>query len=231
MRPTKKVLIFKHSRTWSGDRCSAWFESNGYQVEWCYPCEGQSLPDPDRFAAAVIFGGRNSANDREAWIAEEHRWIERCLKSDCHFLGICLGGQILARVLGAEVSTHADNLTEIGFVDIVPSEHAGECQSLPLKLFQWHREGFELPSDSTLLCSSERFPNQAFRHNSNVYGLQFHPEVNHSVIRQWFARNTDYESEGLDAASRARHLDYAKRNDDSITDWFSGFLGRWLEKT
>ncbi len=231
MSPTKKVLIFKHSRTWSGDRCSAWFESNGYQVEWCYPCEGQPLPEPDLYAAAVIFGGRNSANDREAWIVDEHRWIEHCLKTDCHFLGICLGGQILARVLGAEVAKHRDNLTEIGFTDIVPSEHAGQCLTSPLKLFQWHSEGFELPRDSTLLCSSARFPNQAFRYNSKVYGLQFHPEVNHTVIRQWFTLNNDHESEGLDAVSRAQHLDYAKHNDDSITDWFSGFLNRWLEKT
>ena len=99
---------------------------------------------------------------------------------------------------------------------------------MPSKLFQWHKEGFDLPADSTLLCSSERFPNQAFRYKNSFYGLQFHPEVTQSVIGSWFSTNDDYESEGLDPSSRQQHLNYANQHHDAITDWFSGFLDRWL---
>ncbi len=225
---TEKIAILKHARNWSGDRCSQILESMGYQIDWLYPHEGNPLPKPTDYRAAVILGSRNSVNDPELWIKHELDWVERCLNTDCCFLGICFGGQLLAKVLGAEVSRHADNLTEVGFTEIYPSSKLEDKFAIPPKLFQWHKEGFELPADTTLLCSSERFQNQAFRHSYKSYGIQFHPEVNHSVISQWFKLNQDLDSEGLDPVSRARHLEYAKVHDDSITDWFSGFLKHWL---
>ncbi|MCP4430000.1 MAG: glutamine amidotransferase [Gammaproteobacteria bacterium] len=225
-----KVVIFKHSRSWSGDRCSQLLESMGYQIDWYYPHEGNPLPEPEAYRGAVIFGCRDSVNDTEDWIAEELRWVQSCLKTDCAFLGICFGGQLLAKVLGARVARHENNLTEVGFIELLPSESADSDFTTPLKLFQWHKEGFELPSNTTLLCSSDRFQNQAFQYNDRFYGLQFHPEVNHSVISQWFDTNNDYDSEGLDRASRARHLDYARQHDDAITEWFSEFLKKWLNE-
>lgn len=230
MTVNQKILILKHSRTWSGDRCSSLLESKGYQVDWCYPMEGQPLPDPEGYRAAVIFGSRDSVNDPEPWIKAELDWVERCLKTDCAFLGLCFGGQVLAKVLGAEVARHTDDLTEVGFVDLTPNQQAEDFAVIPPRMFQWHKEGFDLPADSTLLCSSERFPNQAFRYKSQFYGLQFHPEVNRSVIESWFGTNEDYESEGLDPASRQKHLNYAALNDAAITDWFSGFLDQWLTR-
>lgn len=223
-----KIIIFKHSRAWSGDRCSRLLTDLGYQIEWCYAHEGGPLPEPQNYRAAVILGCRNSVNDNEDWIRRELAWVESCLNSDCAFLGICFGGQLLAKVLGATVTKHGDNLTEVGFVDLFPGDQAGSNFSTPRKLFQWHKEGFDLPAHSTLLCSSDRFPNQAFQYNERIYGFQFHPEVNPTVMSQWFETNDDYDSEGLDRSSRVRHLEYAKQHDDAITDWFHKFLNRWL---
>lgn len=228
MSTAKKVLIFKHSRAWSNDRCSTLLEAKGYQIDWCYPMEGEPLPDPRQYSAAVMFGSRDSVNDPEPWIKNELNWLEDCLKANCPFLGICFGGQLLAKVLGARVAKHAESLTEIGFTDILPRKQTEASFASPLKLFQWHREGFDLPSDTKLLCSSERYPNQAFRYQDAAYGLQFHPEVNHDIIKKWFSGNDDYESEGLDPASRNRQLEYARLNDDTITEWFSGFIDNWL---
>ena len=227
-RAKDNIVIVKHSRTWSGDRCSQLLSELGYEIDWCYPQEGMPLPDTENFRAAIILGCRNSVNDDEEWIHRELAWVESCLKNNCAFMGICFGGQLLAKVLGASVTRHEADLTEVGFIDLYPAECAGCEFDIPRKLFQWHKEGFELPADTTLLCRSERYPNQAFRYNDNAYGLQFHPEVNHSVITQWFSTNEDYEAEGLDPDSRARHLDYARKHDDSITEWFEGFLRDWL---
>ncbi len=227
-RPKDRIAIFKHSRSWLGDRCSHILDTMGYHIDWYYPLEGNPLPDPEHYRAAVVFGCRNSVNDPEPWIKHELNWVESCLKTDCAFLGICFGGQLLAKVLGAEVAKHSDNLTEVGFTKIYSGDQLEDGFSMPPKLFQWHNEGFELPADTTLLCSSERFPNQAFRFKNSCYGLQYHPEVNQLVISQWFSQNEDFESEGLDPASRARQLEYAGQHDDSITDWFAGFLSRWL---
>jgi len=229
MSTADKVIIFKHSRTWSDDRCSGLLIEKGYEIDWCYPQENLTLPDPKDYRAAVMFGCRESVNDTEPWIKAELRWVENCLKANCPYLGICFGGQMLAKVLGAEVSKHRENLTEIGFTEIRPVDSVLDCQTMPSKLFQWHREGFDLPSDSTLLCSSERFYNQGFRYDEKHYGLQFHPEVNQPIIAQWLSQNDDFDAEGLDIDSRKQHLSYANLHDQSITRWFSGFLDNWLD--
>lgn len=225
----QKIIIVKHSRTWSGDHCSQLLSEQGYEIDWCYPHEGMPLPTPEKYQGAIILGCRNSVNDDEEWIHRELAWVESCLNNNCAFLGICFGGQLLAKVLGAQVSTHGEGLTEVGFIDLYPTEFAGTEFAMPQKIFQWHKEGFELPVDTTLLCSSKRYPNQAFCYDSSSYGFQFHPEVNHSVIGQWFSTNEDYEAEGLDADSRARHLDDARQHDSAIKSWFGGFLSRWLQ--
>jgi GMP synthase (glutamine-hydrolysing) len=230
MDSDKKIIIFKHSRAWTGDRCSRLLSEMGYQIEWCYPHEGGSLPDPQKYRAAIILGCRNSVNDHEDWIQREIIWVESCLKSDCAFLGICFGGQLLAKVLGARVAKHEEHLTEVGFTELFPGGKTGSNFPTPPKLFQWHKEGFDLPASSTLLCSSHRFPNQAFQYTETTYGFQFHPEVNQFVMSQWFETNDDYDSEGLDRASRARHLKYAEQHDKAISNWFSGFLQQWLKE-
>ena len=226
----EKVLIFKHSRTWSGDRCSQLLSKMGFQIEWCYANEAVPIPEPQNYKAAIILGCRNSVNDNEDWIHRELAWLESCLKCNCAFLGICFGGQLLAKVLGGRVAKHQAGLTEVGFIDLSPHPQSVSDFITPPKLFQWHNEGFEIPGDTRLLCSSERFPNQAFQYDDKTYGFQFHPEVNRSVMSQWFKGNHDYDSERLDRASRAMHLDYAKQHDEAITDWFSGFLNRWLSE-
>ena len=229
MSDANKIIIFKHSRAWSEDRCSRLLLDKGYEIDWCYPQENDDLPEPENYRAAVMFGCRDSVNDNEPWIKAEQRWLEKCLKADCPYLGICFGGQMLAKVLGARVAKHEENLTEIGFIDIKPTGSALDGQAMPPKLFQWHREGFELPSGTTLLCSSERFFNQGFRYDNRFYGLQFHPEVNQPIIAQWLSQSDDFEAEGLDAASRQQHLNYARQHDDAITEWFSGFIDNWLD--
>ena len=229
--PKKSVLLIKHSQNWSGDRCSAWFAKNGYDIRWCYPADGEDLPDPHHYTAAVVYGGRNSVNDPEAWIAKELDWLSRCLKSNCRYLGICFGGQLLAKLLGGTVAPHTDQITEVGFTRIEPTAHA-DSFFLPeaMQLFQWHKEGFTLPQSTVALATGEVFPNQAFKYDDKHFGLQFHPEVNHTVARRWFELNDDYDKPGLDQASRDRQLEYALKHDAHIDTWFWNFLQHWLEE-
>lgn len=186
------------------------------------------LPDPALYDAAVIFGGRNSVNDKEAWIDSEHRWLEQCLQTECRFLGICFGAQLLASVLGARVQPHPNGLKEIGFHEVRPTSPANGLLSGPMKLFQWHGDGFDVPESATLLAGGDRFPHQAYSYGEQALAVQFHPEVNHTVASQWFGQNDDYESEFLDKQSREAHLEYARRSDGEIDAWFSTFMEKWL---
>lgn len=230
----QKYLFVKHSQNWNSDRCTRWMASNNRMVDWCYPADGQHFPEPSAYAGVVIFGGAYSANDcaNYEWVKHELGFVENCLQADTGFFGICLGAQVLARVLGADVRAHPEQVKEIGFsrVDpVVESEQSNAPQFLetPLTVMQWHAEGFDLPPTTQRIASGDVFPNQAFRLNEHVVGVQFHPEVNPDVLAIWHERNKTRPSGVLTEEQRVTMMADAKRYDVQVTDWLHGFLSGW----
>lgn len=139
----------------------------------------------------VLLGGSQSANDDTADLQLEYRILEAALDRHLPVLGICLGAQMIARSLGARVLRNP--APEIGWH---PVEFLPAAQSDPLlqglhreTLFHWHAETFQLPADAVHLAQSEACPNQAFRYGSQVWGLQFHPEVTPAMIGDWIAQD------------------------------------------
>lgn len=120
----KKLLLIVHQPTSDSGRVGQILRANGYMLDIRCPSVQEKLPTTmDSHDAAVIFGGPMSANDSEIpFIRAEHDWIPMALESGKPFLGICLGAQLLARVLGAAITPHPDGLTEIGYFPIVPKE-------------------------------------------------------------------------------------------------------------
>lgn len=162
----------------------------GYHLERCYPCKGEPLPQSlTPYQAAIIFGGSMSANDEHLpAIRAQLDWIPKLLRSDIPLLGICLGGQLLARSLGATVQGHPSAHVDIGYVPIDATSAGEQLFTDPFYTYHWNQEGFSLPQGATLLATGENFPNQAFRYG-HVYGIQFHPEVNLKMIHQWTTRS------------------------------------------
>lgn len=228
-RATAPYLFVKHSVNWNVDRCTRWMADNGKQVDWCYPVNDEPFPDPRVYAGIIVFGGANSANDCSDfdWVRRELVFVERCLKHDVPFFGICLGAQILARVLGARVRPHERDLKEVGFhrVDPVPDEQ--DFLAEPLTVMQWHSEGFELPPDTRRIATGDDFPNQAYRLNDHVMGVQFHPEVNADVLAIWHERNRIRKPGQLSDEDRSIMMQDAHRHDATITQWLDGILGDW----
>lgn len=126
--------------------------------------------------------------DRYPHLATEMGLIEQALDKGIPLLGICLGAQLIARVLGARVTSSHEK--EIGWYDVLPTE---EGKRDPLlghfrnteRIFQWHGETFEIPHEAVQLAVSPTCPNQAFRFGANVYGLQFHLEVDEPMVERW----------------------------------------------
>jgi GMP synthase (glutamine-hydrolysing) len=135
----------------------------------------------------IVMGGSMGVYDapRYPFLRDEMRLIESALRTATPILGICLGSQLLARVLGAEVAPAGQK--EIGWFDITLSESA---QSDPLwsgisrtfPAFHWHGDVFPLPAGATHLASSAMTPRQAFR-VGRAYGLLFHLEVTAGIVR------------------------------------------------
>jgi GMP synthase (glutamine-hydrolysing) len=227
------VILIDHPVGHRDDRVSQMLAARGYRLEWCSPGRGDELPDlAGDYLGAVVYGGAEdlSKDADRPYLRAEIAWIGRWLDTDRPFLGICLGSQMLAHVLGARVAPHPEGLREIGFVPVAPTAAADGFLDGPLHVYQWHKEGFELPAAAELLASGEVFPNQAFRYGARTYGLQFHPEVSPSVMTRWMD-TAGHMLADPGAHPRERQLADSATHDPAMANWLEGFLERWLEKT
>jgi GMP synthase (glutamine-hydrolysing) len=185
---TSKVLIVVHQEHSTPGRVGELLEACGCSLERRCPNLGDPLPDDlSDYAASVVFGGPQSANDCHLpGIRAELDWLERvALPGERPVLGICLGAQMIARVLGAKVGPHPDGLVEIGYHTIHPTDAGKAYLDGPTVFYQWHKETFEIPRDAVHLAHNEAFHGQAFRYNDHAYALEFHPEMTRAMIERW----------------------------------------------
>jgi GMP synthase (glutamine-hydrolysing) len=169
-----------------------------------------------------------SANDDTDFIKREIEWMAVPLKEQKPLLGICLGAQMMARALGARVYFHPQGKAEIGYYPIRPTKAAHAfTESWPSHVYQWHREGFDLPSGAELLAEGDIFQVQAYRYGPAAYGLQFHPEVTHAMMCRWTTRgHARMEMPG--AKPRAEHFADRPVYDPAVRRWLGDFLHHWI---
>ncbi len=187
--PSRKILIVLHQETSSAGRVGQVLQSSGFVLDVRRPPLGQTLPDTLKdYAGAVVFGGPMSANDHEDYVRRETDWLEVPLRENKPFLGICLGAQMLVKHLGGQVKGHDGGLVEIGWYPLRATEEGRRLLHWPEMVYQFHREGFSLPRDATLLATAEHYPNQAFRYGENAWGVQFHGELTRAMMQRWVVR-------------------------------------------
>ena len=181
------ILLIVHQKKSVAGHIGTLLSNLGYNLDKRCPCIGDPLPQNlENYAAVVIFGGPMSANDCAMWgIKTELDFIPDVLKLKIPFLGLCLGGQLLARVLGAKVSPHELGHIESGFTKIYPTKLGEDWFAESDIFYQWHREGFDVPDSAQLLATGDKFPNQAFVYGSNAIATQFHPEITRDMIDRW----------------------------------------------
>ncbi|MEZ5934867.1 MAG: glutamine amidotransferase [Alphaproteobacteria bacterium] len=230
-----QVLVVVHQEHSTPGKIGDFLTDRGYALDRRCPNLGDALPeDLDAYAAAVVFGGPMSANDDHLdGIRAELDWLERrALPSDCPLLGVCLGGQEIARVLGARVGPHPDGLVEIGYVEVRPTGVGSGFLKEPTTFYQWHSETFEIPEGAVHLAENDAFPGQAFRYGNRVYGIEFHPEMTSQMIDRWStsdqgaARLVELELKG--AQPREAHLAGYERYAEGSDRWLHHFLDNHL---
>ena len=186
----------------------------------------------NNYSAIVVFGGPMSANDNNEFMKKEIDWIGQVLQSEVPFLGICLGAQILVKYLGCKVEKNPKEFSEIGFYKIQPTENGIKMFQSQDVFYQFHTEGFELPSGCELLAKGDIFTNQAFRYK-NCYGLQFHPEVNIYLHLKWLFLVLIKKPHIL-FKNGAQNIFYQLwlriKYNNSISRWLDDFLDNYLLK-
>jgi GMP synthase (glutamine-hydrolysing) len=226
----RKVLTVLHEQDSTAGRLGRLLRAEGYALDCRRSRFGDPLPRTLRdYAGVIIFGGSMSVNDHDAWLRREIDWIGVPLKEGTPFIGICLGAQMLARHLGYSVRPHARGRVEIGYYPIEPTEQGHrlcDC-SFPRYVYQWHREGFDLPQGAALLARGCDFEAQAFRYCDHAYGFQFHPEVTFATLCRWALLTREPLSEP-GARPLHRHIEGWLRHDAAVARWTRAFLSRWL---
>src|SRR5882762_9953503 len=144
---TQQLLIVLHQENSTPGRVGHALRQRGFALDIRRPRYGVALPATlAGHAGAIIFGGPMSANDADDFVRREIDWIAVPLKENKPFLGICLGAQMLARHLGSRIYRHPDGHAEVGYYPIRPTETGrAVCDPWPEQVYQWHREGFDLP--------------------------------------------------------------------------------------
>jgi GMP synthase (glutamine-hydrolysing) len=187
----KKLLILQHVAHELLGTLNPLLKKSGFRIRYVnFARHPDAQPSLDGYDGVVLLGGPMSVNDTHQFphLATEMKLIEQAMARDLPVLGICLGAQLIAKTLGASVYPNQEK--EIGWYDVSPTNHA---ESDPLlkafqeteKIFQWHGDTFEIPNSGLHLAFSSLCANQAFRYGTNVYGLQFHLEVDEPMIHRW----------------------------------------------
>ena len=226
--PGTMLMIF-HRRELQAGAVGQWLSARGYALDIRCPRFGDTLPETlAGHAGAIMFGGPMSANDPDGYIREEIDWLAVPLSENKPFLGICLGAQMLAIHLGAEVRPHPDEIIEAGYYPIEPNEAGAALVAWPHQVYQWHREGFSLPSGARQLASSRDFENQAMQYGDKAFGVQFHPEMTLAMIHRW----TTLAGHRLTlpgAHPRTEHIAAHHHHGPGVRAWIDRFMRAWLK--
>ncbi|MBN1960039.1 MAG: gamma-glutamyl-gamma-aminobutyrate hydrolase family protein [Deltaproteobacteria bacterium] len=182
-----KVLVLQHTPEENLGIITEALLGQEHQWQYVRLFAGESIPNTLNANGLIVLGGPMGVYDTSKYpfLNNEIRLISQSLNENKPILGVCLGSQLIAAVLGARV--YKNKVKEIGWY---PIQIAADMSTDPLFgtikqnffAFHWHGDTFDLPSGAVSIGSSSVTMNQGFRFNSNIYALQFHLEVTQTII-------------------------------------------------
>jgi GMP synthase-like glutamine amidotransferase len=228
-----KILVIQHSAADSAAAAAEMIDRFGDQVQTIRIDKGDPIPNSVDADVLMTFGGACSLADRDppAWVDRELALIRDYVDQGRRVFGICLGSQMIARALGANVRRNAE--PEIGWHTIeqvggIESPRMADVFPASMTVLQWHQDTFEIPPGSTHLFRSQACENQGFSIDDRVFGFQFHLESNPRTVDLFLAvsklwRQTRPFVQSASEIARGKRVHLPKQ-----TETLERFLQRFL---
>jgi GMP synthase-like glutamine amidotransferase len=208
MSGTGRVLIVKNVTREGPGLLALLLDHHGIGYDIVDLDKGETFPDPTNYAALVVLGGPDSANDQTPKMTAELPAVRKAVDAGMPYLGICLGLQVLVRAMGGKVVKN--RVAEIGFIDPdgqpfeveLTSDGQGDALfaglSAALRVFHLHGETVELARGMTLLGTGRHCRNQVVRVGPRAYGLQCHFEFTAELLRACAREDPDLQPIGAE---------------------------------
>jgi GMP synthase (glutamine-hydrolysing) len=227
------VLILQHVRPEPPGTIADALDRSGLSHRTVKVYRDEPVPDMLDTDGLVVMGGPMGVGDLDdrPHLRQELDLIEQALRDERPVLGVCLGSQLLAHVLGADVRPGPQK--EIGWDAVTLTDAAADDPLFrdvddPFTAFHWHGDVFALPDGATCLAHTAQTEHQAFRYGDSVYGLLFHLEVTPKTV-SWMtsAFQDELAEEGLDGAAIRRA---AMEHEEALRDTAGTVFGRWARQ-
>lgn len=185
----KTALVITHERKEGPGSFGEILKARGFALVNLYAPKGEFTKGMDRHNLVLVMGGPMGVyeTDKYPFIEKELEFLKRRVETGLPTLGVCLGAQMIAGALGANVYPGAPG-QEIGWnkLQVLNDNHPlRHLSGDKTNMFHWHGDTFDLPKDAALLASTNLYKNQAFTCNQNILALQFHPEMTGEMIKDW----------------------------------------------
>ncbi|MEM9574315.1 MAG: hypothetical protein AAF870_03685 [Pseudomonadota bacterium] len=231
----KPLYVVEHWQLVEPDAGRQHLINNGFDVRVVEPWRGEALPQlTGEEAGVMIMGGPQMITEADAhshaYLLDELHFIEEVMAKKVPLVGVCLGSQMIAKVMGAKVRYHPNDHMAMGFYPLKATT-SGKALNLDdgMMVLNGNAQGWDMPSGVEPLATSSEgnpFENQAFR-SDRTLALQFHPEVTRNILSQW---QSDFSSSfgRIGTQSKAQLDEGFLTYDTKLKEWYRHALDSWF---